>query len=372
MGERAEAGLQRGQPHPGRVRPDAAPEGRARNLLAVEVYRFGDGAYLEDQDMWRMSGIYRDVYLWTTPEQHVRDFEVQTNLDDQYRDATLAIKAAVANASDKAAKVTVTAALFDAAGAPFGKPVTSSVEVGGKAETAAEIAIPAANPHKWSAEDPYLYKLLLTVKNAAGAVLEVIPQNVGFRRVEIKGGRFLVNGRAILVKGVNRHEHSEETAKYVPVESMIKDIQLMKQFNVNAVRTSHYPNTPVWYDLCDRYGLYVMDEANIEVHHYGNDPRNRLTNDPAWQTAYLDRVERMVERDKNHPSVMFWSMGNESGDGPNAAAAYQWTKKRDASRPFHYEGTTSHGGSNADINSFMYPTPAAREATGSAAAGACR
>ena len=327
------------------------------NLLAVEVYRFGDGAYLEDQDMWRMSGIYRDVYLWATPEQHVRDFEVKTELDDQYRDATLRVKATVANAAEKSERVTVTAALFDAGGAAFGKPQAATVEVGGRAEGETEIAIAAANPRKWSAEDPYLYKLLLTVKNAAGTVLEVIPQNVGFRRVEIKGGRFLINGRAILVKGVNRHEHSEETAKYVPVDLMIKDIRLMKQFNVNAVRTSHYPNTPVWYDLCDRYGIYVLDEANIEAHHYGNDPRNRLMNDPAWRPAMLDRVERMVERDKNHPSVVIWSLGNETGDGPNAAAIYQWTKERDPSRPFHYEGTTSHGGSSADINSFMYPTP---------------
>ncbi len=159
------------------------------------------------------------------------------------------------------------------------------------------------------------------------------------------------------MKGVDRHEHSEDTAKYVPVDLMIKDIRLMKQFNVNAVRTSHYPNTPVWYELCDRYGIYVLDEANIEAHHYGNNPRNRLMNDPAWQPAMLDRVQRMVERDKNHPSVVIWSLGNETGDGPNAAAIYQWTKQRDPSRPFHYEGTTSHGGSNADINSFMYPTP---------------
>jgi beta-galactosidase len=327
------------------------------NLLAVEVYRFGDGAYLEDQDMWRMSGIFRDVYLWATPEQHLRDFEVKTNLDDAYRDATLVVKGALSNASEKLAKVTVTAALFDAAGAAYGKPATSTVEIGGKGESATEIAVPAANPRKWSAEDPYLYKLLLTVKGPAANVLEVIPQSVGFRRVEIKGGRFLINGRAILVKGVNRHEHSELTAKFVPVESMIKDIRIMKQFNVNAVRTSHYPNSPEWYDLCDRYGIYVLDEANIECHHYGNDIRNRLTNDPEWKTAYLDRVERMVERDKNHASVVIWSMGNESGDGPNAAAAYQWTKQRDPSRPFHSEGTTRHGGSNADINSFMYPTP---------------
>ena len=224
-------------------------------------------------------------------------------------------------------------------------------------EAEAELSIPVANPRKWSAEEPNLYKLLLTLKNAAGATLEVIPQNVGFRKIEIRGGRYLINGKPVLIKGVNRHEHDENTAKYVTVESMLRDIRLMKQFNVNAVRTSHYPNSPAWYDLCDRYGIYVMDEANIECHHYGNDTRNRLTNDPEWQTAYLDRVERMVERDKNHPSVVFWSMGNESGDGPNAAAAYQWTKKRDPSRPFHYEGSTSHGGSNADINSFMYPTP---------------
>jgi beta-galactosidase len=327
------------------------------NVLAVEVYRFGDGAFLEDQDMWRMSGIFRDVYLWTTPKQHLRDFEVHTNLDDAYRDATVAIQAQLSNSADRPAKVTVTAALTDANGAPVGKPATTTVDVAASAESGLQLSIPLTNPRKWSAEDPYLYKLLLTVRDGSGAVLEAIPQNVGVRKVEIKDGRFLINGRAILVKGVNRHEHSEVSGHYVPLESMLKDIRLMKQFNVNAVRTSHYPNTPEWYDLCDRYGIYVLDEANIECHHYGNDPRNRLTNDPEWQTAYLDRVQRMVERDKNHASVVIWSMGNESGDGPNAAAAYHWTKQRDPSRPFHYEGTTSHGGSNADINSFMYPSP---------------
>jgi beta-galactosidase len=327
------------------------------NLLAVEVYRFGDGAFLEDQDMWRMSGIFRDVYLWSTPDQHLRDFEVHTGLDEAYRDATLSVKTALRNSSEKAAKVSVTAALSDAAGLPAGRPVTSEVELGSNAEAGAVLSMPVANPRKWSAEDPYLYNLLLTVKDASGAVLEVIPQTVGFRTVEIKNGRFLINGKAILVKGVNRHEHSEDTAKYIPIESMLKDIRLMKQFNVNAVRTSHYPNSPAWYELCDRYGIYVLDEANIECHHYGNDVRNRLTNDPEWRTAYLDRVERMVERDKNHPSVVIWSMGNESGDGPNATAAYQWTKKRDPSRPYHYEGSTRHGGSDADINSHMYPSP---------------
>jgi beta-galactosidase len=173
--------------------------------------------------------------------------------------------------------------------------------------------------------------------------------------VEIRGGRLLVNGQAILVKGANRHEIDPERGKYMTRDLMVRDITLMKQFNVNAVRASHYPNTPEWYVLCDRYGLYVIDEANIEAHHYGNDTSNRLANDPAWHPLFLDRVQRMIERDKNHPSVIVWSMGNETGDGPNAAAAYEWAKGRDPSRPFHNEGSTSHGGSNADINSFMYP-----------------
>jgi beta-galactosidase len=327
------------------------------NLLAVEVYRFGDGAFLEDQDMWRMSGIYRDVFLWSTADQHVRDFEVQTQLDSAYRDAELVVKAAVSNAAAKPAKLSLTLALADAAGRPVGAPRTEAVEVGATSETSVELKMAVADPRKWSAEAPNLYAATLTLKSASGAVVEIIPARVGFRKVEILGGRVLVNGQPVLIKGVNRHEHSEKTAKYVDPESMVRDIRLMKQFNVNAVRTSHYPNDPYWYDLCDRYGLYVFDEANIEAHHYGNDSKNRLSNDPAWTKAFLSRVERMVERDKNHPSVVVWSMGNETGDGMNPQAAYQWTKRRDPSRPFHYEGSTSHGGSNADINSFMYPTP---------------
>lgn len=326
------------------------------NLLAVEVYRFGDGAFLEDQDMWRMSGIFRDVYLWSTAPQHVRDFEVHTDLDAQYRDSQFAVKASIANAA-AARRVVVTARLLDAEGAAIGQPITKTVELPASGEVQADLAADIKNPHKWTAETPYLYKLLLTLEDTSGNTIEVIPTNIGFRKVEIKGGRFLVNGKPVLIKGVNRHEHDENTAKYVPLETMVRDIRLMKQFNINAVRTSHYPNDPAWYDLTDRYGLYVLDEANLECHHYGTNPQNRLTNDPAWEAAYLDRQQSMVERDKNHPSVVIWSLGNESGDGPNAAAVYQWTRHRDPSRPFHYEGTTSHGGSNADINSFMYPTP---------------
>jgi beta-galactosidase len=316
------------------------------NLLAVEVYRYGDGAFLEDQDMWRMSGIYRDVFLWTTAEQHVRDFEVKTKLDPEYKNATLEVEAAIA----KPDQCKLAAELFDAAGVAVGQ-----AEAPCAAETWLKIQVPSVR--KWSGETPYLYRLLLTLRDKTGAAIEVIPQNVGFRKVEIRNARLLVNGQAVLIKGVNRHEHSPDTAKVVDLDLMIKDIKLMKAFNVNAVRTAHYPNAPAWYELCDKYGIYVMDEANIEAHHYGNDLKNRLTNSPDWKAAYLDRVSRMVERDKNHPSVIAWSMGNESGDGPNAAACYQWAKERDPSRPFHYEGSTSNGGSNSDINSFMYSTP---------------
>lgn len=327
------------------------------NLLAVEVYRFGDGAFLEDQDMWRMSGIFRDVYLWSTADQHLRDFEVHTDLDSQYRDSTLTVKAAISNAAARPGRVALTANLMDADGAAVGQPITKTVDVGAKGELSVDLSESVSNPQKWTAETPYLYQLLLTLKDISGNTIEVVPVNVGFRKIEIRGGRFLVNGKPVLIKGVNRHEHDENTAKYIPLATMVRDIRLMKQFNVNAVRTSHYPNDPAWYDLADRYGLYVMDEANLECHHYGNDVQNRLTNDPAWQPAYLDRQQSMVERDKNHPSVVFWSLGNESGDGQNAAAVYQWTKHRDPSRPFHYEGSTRHGGSNSDINSFMYPSP---------------
>jgi beta-galactosidase len=316
------------------------------NSLAVEVYRFGDGAFLEDQDMWRMSGIYRDVFLWSVADKHIRDFEVKTELDGEYRNAELLLTAGV----NSPAGCTLAAELFDSSGARAGKAETGCAQ-----NTRLAIQVPRVN--KWSAESPYLYELLLSLKDSNGMPIEVIPQKVGFRKVEIKEGRFLVNGQPILIKGVDRHEHSEITGKTVDRATMVRDIELMKQFNINAVRTSHYPNQPEWYDLCDQYGIYVMDEANIEAHHYGNESNNRLANSPEWREAFLDRVQRMVERDKNHPSVVFWSMGNETGDGPNVAAAYQWTKQRDPSRPFHYQGSSSRGGPNSDINSFMYPSP---------------
>ncbi|MCL4841996.1 MAG: DUF4981 domain-containing protein [Bryobacteraceae bacterium] len=315
------------------------------NVVAVEVYQYSDGSFVEDQDMWRMSGIFRDVYLWAAPESRVRDIEVRTELDGNYRDGTLRVKAWMANPANSLALE-----LLDAQGravAPVQvKP--AGAEMG--------FAVRVANARLWSAESPVLYQMLLTQRDAGGRAVAVIPLRVGFRQVEIKGGRLLVNGRAVLIKGVNRHEHDPDRGK-VPTEALMRrDLELMKQFNVNAVRTSHYPNVPRFYELCDEYGLYVMDEANIEIHHYGNDRRNRLINDPAWKGVLLDRVRRMVERDKNHPSIISWSFGNESGEGENARAAFEWAKKRDPSRPFHNEGSTANDGLNADINSFMYPS----------------
>jgi beta-galactosidase len=328
------------------------------NVLAAEVYRWSDGSYLEDQDMFRMSGIFRDVYLWSTAQQHIRDFEVQTELDANYRDSILKVKALIHNAAANATPASLTLELADAAGKSLFVPQSRSVQLPASSESPVELSVAVSNPAKWSAESPYLYALRLTLRDASQQILEVIPANVGFRKVEIRAGKILVNGRPVLFKGVNRHEHSPDTGHYVDRKWMIKDIEVMKQHNINAVRTSHYPNAPEWYDLCDRYGLYLIDEANIEAHAYGTNEKNRLANDPDWAAAYLDRIERMVERDKNHPSVVIWSMGNEAGDGTNFAASYQWIKKRDLSRPVHYEGSASRGGLNSDINSFMYPPPA--------------
>ena len=327
-----------------------------RNLVAVEVYRFSDGAYLEDQDMFRLSGIYRDVYLWSAASQHIRDFEVMTDLDAAYRDATLRVKTSLINYGGKLAPGSVTMELADAAGKPVFPPQTQKIQPAG-AEGEVSFSVNVSNPRKWSAETPYLYRMLLTLNDAAGAPVEVIPAAVGFREVEIRNSRLWVNGQVILLKGVNRHEHSPDTGHYVSRDLMIKDIEIMKQFNVNAVRTSHYPNDPLWYELCDRYGLYLIDEGNIECHGYGNDAKNRLSNDPEWGPLYLDRMERVVERDKNHPSVIIWSLGNESGDGPNVAAVFKWIRQRDPSRPFHYEGSSRSEGPNSEFYSWMYPTP---------------
>lgn len=324
------------------------------NLLAIENFRWCDGSYLEDQDFWRLSGIFRDVYLWSPPDVHIRDFEVRTDLDAQYRDGKLSIAVTLENKTTQPAAVTVDAALLNATGKEVAKPrIQMRVAPDGSGGQAA-ISQSIPNPLKWTAETPDLYKLLLTLKDSSGKVLEVIPVNVGFRKVEITDGDLLVNGQRILIKGVNRHEHDPDHGQVVSVESMIEDILVMKRHNINAVRTSHYPNQPAWYDLCDRYGLYVIDEANIESHGMGYG-KESLANFPEWLDVHLDRTIRMVERDKNHPSVIIWSLGNEAGNGPNFMATYDWIKQRDADRPVHYERAGFDR--NTDIYCPMYPRP---------------
>ena len=330
------------------------------NTLAVRVYRWSDGSYLEDQDYWRLSGIYRDVYLFATPSVHVRDFWVRTDLDEAYRDATLKVRAQVRNYSEQDATGTsVEAMLYDADGKPvFAEPMMAQVAVGAGEETTLDLERAVTDPEKWSDEYPYLYTLLISLKDPAGNILEVESCKVGFRQVEIKDGQIHVNGVPVLFRGVNRHEHDPDTGHTITVESMIQDIQLMKQFNINAVRTCHYPDDPRWYDLCDRYGIYLIDEANIESHGVWD----LLTKDPEWKTAFMERGTRMVERDKNHPSVILWSLGNESGYGPNHQALADWIHEHDPRRPVFYESATMgriyKGPETApeiDIVSTMYP-----------------
>lgn len=324
------------------------------NVVAVEVYRFSDGAYLEDQDYWRLSGIYRDVYLFSVADLHVRDFRVVTQLDQDYRDAQLKLNVKVRNYGSATAAAQVEAALLDDSNKPVLDLPVRKTEVSGQSEISLDFEQKVANPRKWSAEQPNLYKLILTLKDGSGEVVEVIPCAVGFREVEIKGGQLLVNGKAILIKGVNRHEHDPDLGHVPTREMMIKDIRLMKQSNINAVRTSHYPNTPEWYELCDRYGLYLVDEANIESHGMGYEPDQTLGNNPVWEKAHLDRIARMFERDKNHPSVIIWSLGNEAGDGVNFVKASQWLHEQDPTRPVQYERALQRP--HTDIFVPMYAT----------------
>ncbi|HZL43620.1 MAG TPA: glycoside hydrolase family 2 TIM barrel-domain containing protein, partial [Verrucomicrobiae bacterium] len=325
-----------------------------QNLIAVENFRWCDGSFLEDQDMWRLSGIFRDVYLWSPPKVHIRDLECQPDLDADYRDATIQGHAHLVNYSREPVDVVVHVELLD----PDGVTVLSqSVQkhLGPEEEISVDGMAPVANPLKWTAETPNLYKLLTSVLDESGNAVEVLPMNIGFRKVEIRDGNFLVNGKRIFIKGVNRHEFDPDLGQAITSEGMERDIRLMKQFNINAMRCSHYPNQPAWYDLCDRYGLYLIDEANIESHGMGYGS-NTLARNPAWAEAHLNRTIRMVERDKNHPSVVVWSLGNEAGDGPNFEATSRWVHQRDSSRPVHYEGAGWKP--HVDILSEMYPAPA--------------
>jgi len=312
-----------------------------KNIIAAEVYRWSDGSYLECQDFWRLSGIFRNVYLFSSPVVHIRDFEVTCDMDGDYRDAVLSVTARVKNFGKEAQEeLTIEATLLDGNLRPLEAEILMTGEseyIAPEAESLVKMKAEVLNPRMWSAEEPNLYTVLLALKDRSGNVLEYESCRFGFRKVEIKQGQLLVNGIPVLLKGVNRHEHDPDTGHFVTRESMLADIRLMKQHNINTVRTCHYPDDPEWYDLCDLYGIYLIDEANIESHGMGYRPAETLANKPEWKEAHIDRIRRMVERDKNHPSVIIWSMGNEAGDGTNFEAASEWIHRRDPSRPVHYE-----------------------------------
>jgi beta-galactosidase len=330
------------------VRPGA-------NVLAVEVIHHSDGSYLEDQDYWRFAGIFRDVRLYARPPLFVRDLAVRTDLDAQYQDATLDVRIALTNASDQERpNHKVRLSLLDANDQVVWTDILSSpASIPASGEVSLSVRPVVRAPRLWTAETPRLYRLTIELLDPADKTLEVLATRVGFRKVEIRGGQLLVNGVAVMFKGVNRHEFAPETGRVVSRETMVRDIQLMKQHNLNAVRTSHYPNDPLWYELTDEYGLYVIDEANIESHELWS----RLAEDAAWQGAFVARGLAMVERDKNHPSIVIWSLGNEAGLGQNHFAMADAIRKLDPTRPIHYESRKDWPDMNAfDIISMMYPT----------------
>ena len=316
------------------------------NQIAVEVYRWSDASYLEDQDFWRLNGIFRDVYLWTAKATRLKNFQAIGDYDPESGEGTLALSATVTNGAS------VRASVEDPVTGK--KLVTMSLN---SEDGVAEANFEFGKVRPWSAEVPNLYNLSLEVLDKNGVVQEVVAQRIGFRRVEITNSVFMVNGVGVKLKGVNRHEHHPDTGHVVDRESMMRDIRLLKRNNFNAVRTSHYPNDPEWYRLCDQYGIYVVNEGNIETHDFGRGDNNKLNHNPDFMEAHVDRMRRMVERDINHPSVVMWSIGNESGDGPNTNACYDWASERDPSRIVHYENSTHKAGGKGvatDIVSRMY------------------
>ena len=349
------AGYSQGSMEPSefRITPYLRP---GKNQIAIEVYRYSDGSYLEDQDFWRMSGIQRDVTLYHTPDIRMNDVTIRTIADANYRNFTLQAdpEFSVYN-KERGEGYTLIAELLDKQGKSIASKrveVAPILNLDHKAALMNEwnpqrgprkmgrISMQIPNPLQWTAETPNLYTLRFTLSDADRKEVERVTQPVGFRSIEIKDGQMFINGKPIRFRGVNRHEHDPRLGRVMTEERMLQDILLMKQANINAVRTSHYPNHPRWYQLCDSLGLYVMDEADIEEHGL----RGTLASTPDWHAAFLDRAVRMAERDKNHPSVVMWSMGNESGYGPNFAAISAWLHDFDPTRPVHYEGAQGLNG----------------------------
>ncbi|GGG00112.1 glycoside hydrolase family 2 TIM barrel-domain containing protein [Paenibacillus abyssi] len=327
------------------------------NIVAVKVYQWSDGSYLEDQDKWRLSGIFRDVYLVSVPYLHIFDISTAVAFDDALEDAILSVNINMKNgAQQELALHSLEIQLIDQEQRVIHQQVIKEEKwIPATSELLNKINIPVKKPAKWSAEDPALYRLVIIQYDHSNHMQEVKKVNVGFRVIEIKEGQMLINGNPIIIKGVNRNEFDPRLGFVTTVEQMIKDITLMKQHNINSVRTSHYPNDTRWLDLCDEYGLYVIDEADLETHGFhfiGNE--SYLSENPAWEKAYLERVQRMVERDKNHPCVVIWSLGNESGYGRNHDVMAEWVRGRDSSRPIHYE--RAKDAEVVDIVSTMYPS----------------
>ena len=320
------------------------------NKIAVQVFRWSDGSYLEGQDFWRLAGIERDVFLYATADTRIRDFRVRADLDDTFVDGIFAVEIEIQRLNPPdSADMELRAVVLN----PSGEPIfRESQTVGIDDDELRHFSARFPNVASWTAETPNLYTLILELADPHG-VIESTSARVGFRTVDIVGGQLRVNGRPITIRGVNRHEHDPVTAHVVSYESMLEDIRLMKLFNINAVRTAHYPNDHRWYQLADRFGLYVIDEANIESHEAMN-LGDHLADRPEFVEAHLDRMRRMVERDKNHPSIIMWSLGNEAGHGRAFEAMYEWTRNRDPTRPIQYEaaGLVDY----TDIYAPMYET----------------
>ncbi|WP_462158830.1 beta-galactosidase, LacZ type [Pseudoalteromonas sp. GB56] len=322
------------------------------NTIAVQVFRWSDGSYLEAQDFWRMSGIERDVYIYSTPKAHIQDFFVQASLVNNYQDGDFKL---TADLSELSSSHEIQMTLATPSGEIIAAQTTPISPSGASQQVRFNAAIKQVAA--WSAEIPNLYNLTLKLKDNDGVTKQVIRQYVGFRTSEIIDGRLFVNGQPILIKGVNRHEHDPDTGHAISRKSMEQDIKLFKQFNINAVRLAHYPNDPYFYELCDKYGIYVVDEANIESHgmYYNLAKGQTLGNNPLWKDAHLGRITAMVERSKNHPSVITWSLGNEAGNGYNFYQGYDWVRARDPSRPIQYERAVLEW--NTDLYVPQYPSP---------------
>ncbi|MDD3323041.1 MAG: glycoside hydrolase family 2 TIM barrel-domain containing protein [Paludibacter sp.] len=328
------------------------------NNISVQVFRWSDGSWLEDQDFIRLSGIFRDVFIYKTPDIHINDFSYTTDLDTNYQNAQFNFSAKISceSTSNKTGNK-VQVQLYDSNNAAvLTTPVLLPVTFTNNAAAISTVTT-ITNPLKWSAESPNLYTMVLSLQDANGNLLELESCKVGFREFGLENGQMKINGQPIMFRGVDRHETDPITGRTISKEAMLKDVLIMKKFNINAVRTSHYPNNPLWYELCDEYGLYLIDETNLESHGQRDYiPKSR----PEWTTNCVDRAMSLVERDKNHPSVLLWSLGNEAGSGSNFQAMYDWIKAKDPSRIIHYEGDSRY----SDVLSYMYPSVGTCESYG--------